>query len=146
MIISHFSQAEFLFSDTANKIDDNNFPTWEITHNLERLAITMELIRSGLGAKPVTILSGYRSPVVNAEVGGATNSAHLYGLACDFVVPNYGTPLDVCNAIAPHLKFLQIDQLIWEFSDWVHLGLAIDGEPRYQCLTIDEMGTRNGFC
>jgi len=144
-MIIHFTQAEFLSSDTADLQGINNYPTWEITRNLERLARVMELIRSGLGDKPVSILSGYRCPEVNSAVGGATNSAHLYGLACDFIIPDFGTPLDICLAIEPHMGFLQIDQLIWEFSDWVHLGLAVDGEPRHECLTINNSGTSVGF-
>lgn len=35
--------------------------------------------------KPV-ITSGYRDPVHNKDVGGAENSAHLHGLAYDFVL------------------------------------------------------------
>jgi hypothetical protein len=34
--------------------------------------------------------------------------------------------------------------LLWEYGDWIHLGLT-DGEPRHQCLTIDETGTHEGF-
>jgi len=144
-MIIHFTLEEFLISDTANQIGVSNYPTWEITRNLEKLALTMELIRSGLGDNPVTVYSGYRSPPVNSAVGGATNSAHLYGLACDFVIPDFGNPLDVCLAIEPHMAFLQIDQLIYEI-DWIHLGLAIDGEPRHQCLTITANGnTYEGF-
>jgi hypothetical protein len=92
----------------------------------------------------VTILSGFRCDDVNAAVGGAVGSAHLYGLACDFVIPAFGTPLEVCKAIEPHMSFLQIDQLIYEV-DWVHLGLAGDGPPRCQCLTINNSGTTEGF-
>jgi hypothetical protein len=143
MNITHFTMEEFLISDTAESIGANNYPTWEVAKNLERLATVMEHVRNGLGARPVTILSGYRSPPVNTEVGGATNSAHLYGLACDFVV-NGLTPLEVCKAIEPHMAMLEIDQLIWEYGDWVHLGLS-EGPARCQCLTINNAGTSEGF-
>jgi len=142
----HFSLAEFLHSDTAKSNGIENTPTWDVVENLKRLGLLMDQIRNGGGGKPVTILSGYRCPEVNALVGGATNSAHLYGLACDFVIPAYGTPLDICKAIEPHMAFLGIDQLIWEYGDWVHLGLAADGcVPRCQCLTINNSGTSSGF-
>lgn len=36
----------------------------------------------------VTITSGYRTNAKNGEVGGAANSAHLHGLAYDFVYTN----------------------------------------------------------
>lgn len=41
----------------------------------------LELIRGRYG--PVSIVSGYRDPVHNQKVGGAKNSQHLYGNACD---------------------------------------------------------------
>ena len=46
----------------------------------------LENIRSHFGDKPVTINSGYRCPTHNADIGGATNSQHLYGTAADIVV------------------------------------------------------------
>lgn len=32
---------------------------------------------------PIKIISGYRDPAHNRSVGGATNSQHVYGTACD---------------------------------------------------------------
>jgi hypothetical protein len=142
----HFTLEEFLHSDTAKANGIENTPTWDVVDNLRRLGGLMDQIRGGGGGNPVTILSGYRCPEVNALVGGATNSAHLYGLACDFVIPAYGSPRDICLAIEPHMAFLQIDQLILEFDDWVHLGLAeVGASPRCQCLTINNAGTCEGF-
>ena len=62
----------------------------------------------------------------------------------DFVCPMFGTPLDICGKLEPHMQELGIDQLIWEFEGWVHLGLT-EGDPRCQCLTINETGTTTGF-
>ena len=85
----------------------------------------------------MTITSGYRCPELNAAVGGASNSAHLFGCAADFVC-TAATPLDICRAIEPYLVELQIDQLIHENESWVHVGRAPAGaQPRYECLTID---------
>jgi hypothetical protein len=140
----HFALEEFLYSDTAIQYGIQNTPSWDVVNNLKRIADTMERIRAGAGGLPVQILSGYRCPEVNARVGGATNSAHLYGLACDFIIPSYGSPEKICKAIEPHMIVLEIDQLIWEFGEWVHLGLS-DGPPRCQCLTINNSGTTEGF-
>jgi hypothetical protein len=141
---AHFTLPEFLNSDTADDLGINNYPSWEEVENLKRLAETMEQVRTFLGNKAVTVLSGFRCADVNKAVGGAISSAHLYGLACDFIVPDFGDPLAVCKALEPHLGTLAVDQLIYEFTDWVHLGLTT-GTPRHQCLTIDNSGTFNGF-
>lgn len=45
----------------------------------------LERVRAHFGA-PVTINSGYRCPVHNANVGGAKASQHLLGTAADIVV------------------------------------------------------------
>jgi uncharacterized protein YcbK (DUF882 family) len=62
--------------------------------NLKRMAAVMEMVRTILG-KPIHVDSGYRSPFVNASVGGVSTSAHCRGLACDFVCPAFGTPAEV---------------------------------------------------
>lgn len=140
----HFSLPELLHSDTARQYNIDNYPSWEEVDNLRRLADTMERVRRQLGDKPVTISSAFRCAAVNAKVGGAANSAHLYGLACDFTVPAFGTPEAICKALEPHLVEFDIDQLIWEFGSWVHLGLS-SGTARHMALTIDNNGTRSGF-
>lgn len=42
----------------------------------------------GLYGKPIKVNSGYRSKLVNAAVGGAKNSDHLFGLAADITAGN----------------------------------------------------------
>jgi zinc D-Ala-D-Ala carboxypeptidase len=146
MTPTHFALEEFLVSDTADAIGVDNFPSWQVVDNLKRLGETMERIREILGGLPVTVLSGYRSPPVNEAVGGAENSAHLFGLACDFVCPDFGTPLDICHDLESYLDVLMIDQLINEMppDGWVHVGLS-DGPARHQCLTVTNTGTTEGF-
>jgi len=104
----------------------------------------MEEVRTILGDKPILVSSGYRSPAVNAAVGGSKSSAHMSGLAVDFSCPGFGTPRAICVALSPHMKKLGVDQLIYEYDTWVHLGLT-GGTPRHQALTIDNKGTRSGF-
>jgi zinc D-Ala-D-Ala carboxypeptidase len=146
MLSEHFTLAEFTYSETASRQGLDNTPTPEIVENLELLADIMELVRTLCGDNPVTITSGYRSPSVNAAIGGSSTSAHMSGLACDFIIPLFGEPYDVCKIIEPLMDDWAIDQLIWEYGDWVHLGLcAPPAEPRCQCLTIDDAGTREGF-
>lgn len=133
-----FALAEFLHSDTARDSKIENLPTWQDIENLERLAMTLEEIRRILGDNPITLTSGFRCPTLNTMVGGVSDSAHIYGLACDFVCPAFGTPSEICKALEPHLVALDIDQLIAEgdgSGGWVHLGLAADGcIARNQCF------------
>jgi zinc D-Ala-D-Ala carboxypeptidase len=140
----HFTLEEMTDSQTAARKGIPNVPTDQERKNLLRTAEVLEKVRTLLGDKPVLISSGYRSPAVNAAVGGSKSSAHMSGLAVDFSCPGHGTPLKICKTLHPHMKELGIDQLIHEFNSWVHLGLR-GGDPRHQALTIDNRGTRTGF-
>jgi uncharacterized protein YcbK (DUF882 family) len=46
------------------------------------LLAALEELRARLG-RPVPIVSGYRCPPHNADVGGASNSQHMYAAAAD---------------------------------------------------------------
>jgi uncharacterized protein YcbK (DUF882 family) len=48
----------------------------------DELVRFLERIRSALG-NPLPIVSGYRCPRHNADVGGAADSQHMYGTAAD---------------------------------------------------------------
>jgi zinc D-Ala-D-Ala carboxypeptidase len=146
MLSEHFSLAEFTYSQTASRAGISNQPPRSAVANLQRLAETMEKVRTFCGDNPVTITSGYRSAQVNALVGGATNSAHITGQAADFIIPGFGTPYDICLKLEHELHGLGVDQLIWEYQDWVHLAIAIPAsEARCECLTINNAGTTTGF-
>lgn len=144
----HFTLEELTHSQTAARKGIHNVPYYgsQEDKNLKRLAETMEQVRSILDNKPILVSSGYRSSHVNKAVGGSANSQHMSGLAIDFTCPGFGTPLQICKALEPHMRELGIDQLIHEYDTWVHLGLRpTDLLPRYQKLTINTAGTRNGF-
>lgn len=51
----------------------------------DALVTLVQSIRDHFG-KPVTFNSAYRTPSWNKKQGGAKNSQHLYGKACDVVV------------------------------------------------------------
>jgi hypothetical protein len=145
-LTEHFTLEEFTDSQTAARKGIPNVPPIGSPEraNLLLTAETMELVRTMLGDKPVLVSSGYRSPAVNAAVGGSKSSAHMSGLAVDFSCPGFGTPKAICKKLEPRMRELGIDQLIHEFDSWVHLGLT-GGAPRHQALTIDHKGTRHGF-
>jgi zinc D-Ala-D-Ala carboxypeptidase len=145
-LTDNFTLAEFTHSQTAARRGIPNVPKHDSQEhqNLKRTAEVMELVRTILGGNPIMISSGYRNQWVNSQVGGSKSSKHVHGLAVDFTCPGFGSPLDICKALEPHMRELGIDQLIHEFNTWVHLGLS-RGEPRHQTLTIDNSGTRSGF-
>lgn len=97
----------------------------------ERIALmqlvknVLEPLREMLG-EPITVNSGYRSPVVNKEIGGATNSQHVKGEAADIK----------CSDNAKLFRLIRenfvFDQLIWEAGDdnqpdWVHVSYKTQG-------------------
>lgn len=139
----YFSLAELTVSETAARRGIRNTPSAREMENLRATAEMMDIIRVTLG-KPVLVTSGYRSPEVNAAIGGSKTSAHCRGLAVDFTCPGFGSPLEVARKISA--MGLEFDQIIHEFGAWVHIGFAEPGKPsRGQLLTINKRGTLAGL-
>lgn len=137
-ISEHFTLEEFSFSEVAARLGLDNTPDPVVLANLKLLAAAMERIRARLGNRPIAVHSGYRSPEVNQVVGGVATSAHCHGLACDFVCPAFGAPVEVARAILN--SDIAYDQLILEYG-WVHVGLAGEGfAPRLEALTKHAAG------
>ncbi len=129
----HFTLEELSFSEAAARLGLDNIPSPIVVRNLGRVAGVMERIRTLVGDRPMAVHSGYRSREVNKAVGGAATSAHCFGLACDFVCPEFGTPCEVALAILK--SDLEYDQLILEYG-WVHVGMAQEGMfSRREALT-----------
>jgi hypothetical protein len=148
VLTPNFTLEELTDSQTAARRGINNVPGVHSQErkNLLRTAEVMEKVRTLLGDKPILISSGYRSVTVNTAVGGSKNSAHISGLAVDFSCPAFGTPLQICKKLQPHMKELGIDQLIHEYDQWIHLSLGFPGfDARHMALTIDTKGQRRGF-
>ncbi len=118
----HFSLAELTVSATAARKGISNVPPSLVLDTLVLTADRMEKVRALLGDHPIIVLSGYRSPAVNAAVGGSKSSAHMTGHAVDFICPRFGTPAQVAAHLAKHLT--GFDQLIEEFGEWVHVGFG----------------------
>jgi len=140
---AHFSMEEFTASETAARLGIDNEPPAELYGNIIRTAKVLEQVRLLLG-EAITITSGYRCLQLNNALRSKPTSAHVKGLGADIIVPAYGSPLNVCRALEFKLEEFGIDQLIWEFGRWTHIGLSV-GAPRHQILTIDNAGTRGGL-
>lgn len=141
----HFSLKEMTHSDSGEKLGFENIPNAKELKNLKRLCEVLERIRAErLNNEAMAVSSGFRNTRINQLVGGAWNSAHLSGLAADFTCPSFGTVKEVCEAIAPYVEEYGIDQLIYEYGGWVHLGLSED-EPRKQVFTLNATGYHTGI-
>lgn len=138
----HFTLEELTTSEAAARQGLSNEPTGEALENLKRLAEFLEDVRALVG-KPIRINSAYRSPEVNAAVGGSKTSQHCFGCAADIRVPGM-TPDEVVRAITA--SDLEYDQCIREFDSWTHVSIPNkeDAKPRKMALIIDKQGTR-GF-
>ena len=138
MLLSpHFSLEELVF--TQHRSLDNT-PSAGVIEHLKIAAQGLERVRVLLGSHPIHVTSGYRSPAVNAAVGGVDSSAHLTGYAVDFICPGFGTPFEVCGAVSE--SSLNYDQLIQE-GNWIHL--SFDPQARRQVLTRDGVNYQLGL-
>lgn len=130
-LTAHFTLEELIRSEIAMRRSlDNSAPAFVI-ENLRQTSTQLELVRDLVGC-PIQITSGYRSPNVNAAIGGSRGSQHMTGEAVDFIAPGYGSPLQVCRAIVK--SGIEFDQLIHE-GTWVHLSFSRTGAQRRQALT-----------
>lgn len=129
----HFTWREVVRSSTATRFRIANEPPERLYPNITRQAELMERVRAHLKV-PIFISSWYRSPGLNRAVRGARNSFHMLGLACDCMAPSYGSPLQVARALIPVVDDFGIDQLIYEFGEWLHIGQSLQ-EPRHEILT-----------
>lgn len=129
----HFLLREFTRSAVAESRGIDNAPNAAQLDNLRLLAGTLEEVRALLGNQPIIISSGFRSGALNRAVGGSATSSHGHGLAVDFVCPQHGHVMRICEAIRD--SGIQFDQLIYEQgnTEWVHLG--IDPRLRRQVMS-----------
>jgi hypothetical protein len=126
-LTAHFALEELACTE-HRELD--NTPPPEVVGTLRTTAARMEEVRRLLGERPISVSSGYRCPALNRAVGGSRTSAHLSGHAVDFNCYRFGSPLEVCRAIAG--AGLGFDQLIEE-GTWTHI--SFDPRMRRQVLT-----------
>ena len=77
----HFDDYEFSCKCERHGVDSSGRNV--LDHVIDkRLVDLLDAIRERIG-KPIEVLSGYRCPEHNAEVGGVPNSQHVEGTAAD---------------------------------------------------------------
>ena len=85
--LRHFKASEFLNLGGSNSSGSckglNTLPPRSTWKKIYAVARVVDEIRQQAGA-PISTLSIYRSPAYNSCVGGASQSQHMLGAACDF--------------------------------------------------------------
>lgn len=124
-LTKNFTLNELTQSETALRKGLSNAPTQDVITALQTLAVNvLQPVRDHYG-RGVKVNSGYRSPEVNASVGGSKTSDHCKGMAADIEIP--GLPnVELAKYIRDTLQFTQV---ILEFytpgvpdSGWVHVS------------------------
>lgn len=131
----HFTLAEATHSQEAARRGIDNVPDdLETLQRIRQAAQQMEIVRELIGDLPIQVSSWYRCPRLNEAVGSGPTSAHLLGLAVDFIAPQFGSPAEIARHLAKHAigTPLRFDQLICE-GTWVHISFL--GRGRGQLLT-----------
>lgn len=127
--------------------DATYLPSWGVYHtpsdqekeNILALAAKLELVRAYLGNNDVNVNCWIRPTIVVCEnpryngknynqlIGGAQNSAHISGMACDFTVSRI-TCDDARFLLEDQLDILQMRMEKKPGSSWVHLDIR---QPAY---------------
>jgi hypothetical protein len=125
----YFSFDELIRSGKALSLGIDNTPGAEAAERLEVLAERLlDPVRELWGA-PLTVNSGYRSPVLNAAVGGVAASQHLRGEAADITTGSRKGNKRLFEAIVS--AGLEFDQLIDEKGySWLHISYRAESNRR----------------
>jgi len=116
----YFTWEEVTRSPTADRLGiDNSFPL-VLDTNIKHTAAKMDALRVILGT-PVIVDSWYRCPALNSALKSKPTSEHLLGQAVDFISPDFGTPLEICQYLLHYEDNLNWNQLIYEHT-WVHIS------------------------
>jgi hypothetical protein len=144
---ARFTLATLVHSDTARTRGIENAPPFRRVKNLTFLARRLDAVQALL-RHPLEISSGFRSPALNAEIGGSQTSRHMSGLAADFICRKFGSPFQVCRRIAG--SKISFDQLIYEFGDrqdggWIHISFARRAGRRTMSICLGRPSYRRGL-
>lgn len=130
----YFTLGELCKSDVAVEKRIENTPDYT---TIERLNTLMEecldKVRYHWG-KPIGVNSGYRCPELNRVVGGAQNSQHITGEACDITTGSRTGNRKLFDMIC--FCGIEFDQLIDESNyQWLHISYR-KGNNRKQVLHL----------
>lgn len=104
--------------------DVHVFPeTPAIYLNILEVVKKLDLIRDFLG-RPMVITSWYRPEKYNTFIKGAFDSAHRYGMACDFICSSLGAQ-NIRDALVHRLEEFDIRMENLPNSSWVHIDIRV---------------------
>lgn len=149
-ITKNFTLDELIYSKTAEEIGCESLPSYQEIANLCRLTnLVLQPVRRKLN-RVIKVNSGWRSVIVNDEIGGSKTSAHLDGAAADVRSPgkvgiiHNDKHYTVTSNFAIFYYCLfnpHIDQVIHEYGEygnpaWVHIGITKSplDQPRRHCM------------
>ena len=121
----NFSLNELTKSETALRKGLDNEPTQDVIAALQTLAVNvLQPVRDHY-AKGVKVNSGYRSPEVNASVGGSKTSDHCKGQAADIEIPGVANK-ELALYIRDNMEYTQLilEGYVEDVPDsgWVHVS------------------------
>ena len=139
----NFTLSEMTKSQTALRLGLDNTPPQGAIASLRLLAANvLQPVRDHY-SRTVLVSSGYRSPELNARIGGSRTSDHCRGMAADIEVPptaNY----DLATWIDANLEYTQ---LILEFytrsvpdSGWVHVSYDLSNLKKQNLTAVKTDG------
>ena len=143
-LTEHFTLKEMTASASHPEI--YNVPPLEKVDNIKHVCEWLEALRALYNVRypaadgkehPIRINSGYRSPLLNRAVGGATRSNHLDGCAADIHCPGKEANQRATMALRYAMLLIEIaearkerfDELILERKGtnwWVHFAVRPD--------------------
>lgn len=134
---------EFIHSSTALRKGIDNTPNEEQKENIKFLVhAVLQPARDNWPSNIMDVTSGFRSPKLNAAIGGSTTSQHCKGEAADIEIRGVDTKV-LATWILENCEF---DQLILEYYDdgivnsgWVHVSAKKEGN-RKELLTAQKNG------
>ncbi|MCM3180532.1 D-Ala-D-Ala carboxypeptidase family metallohydrolase [Cytobacillus horneckiae] len=115
----HFSYSEFHSKDGSG-FKNGKVSEATVRENVRRLMYKLEAVRVKAGNKPITINSGFRSVSHNSNVGGASNSQHMYGIAADINISGLST-----NTVKNYAKTAGFSGMYNE-SGFVHVDSRVE--------------------
>ena len=140
IVMKYFSIDEMVRNENKKKYGIDNTPSQDILNNLVLfIEKVLDPIREDWGGS-ISVSSGYRCPELNAKVGGAKTSGHLYGYCADLQVKGDLRKFScfVKDWMMKHK--MSFDELLYESSGgvtWLHFcWIGKDGKQRMKCFDI----------